>query len=58
MPFGKIGGSGIQIRNRIARNRREALFQTVPVGGNGGADVAEIRKVVFSLVVVVVVLEV
>jgi hypothetical protein len=34
------------------------LFQTVPVGGNGGADVAEIRKVVFTLAVVVVVLEV
>ena len=34
------------------------MFQTVPVGGNEGADVAEIRKVVFTLAVVVVVLEV
>ncbi len=33
-------------------NRREALFKTVPVGGHGGADDAEIR-----LVVVVVVLK-
>ncbi len=30
------------------------MFQTVPVGGNGGADDAEIQKVVFTLVVVIV----